>query len=86
MQSLGVVNVARTEVNKNEILAHALANMSQQECAEGWVIKWSSDFVNEYPWRTADGTLSVGTPDDPNHLLGTFLYLFPYGLGGFEVD
>lgn len=28
----------------------------------------------------------MGTPDDPNHILGTFPYLFPYGLGGFEVD
>lgn len=26
-----------------------------------------------------------GSLDDPNHLLGTFPYLFPYGAGGFEV-
>ena len=86
MQSLGVVDVAGTGVKDNEILAHALANVSQTDCAEGWAIKRSSDFVNEYPRRTADGTLSMGTADDPNHLLGAFPYLFPYGLGGFEVD
>ena len=86
LQSLGVVNVAGTEVKENEILAHALANVSQPERSEGWAIKRSGDFVNEYPRTTGDGTLSAGTPEDPNHMLGTFPYLFPYALGGFEVD
>jgi hypothetical protein len=86
LQSLGVVDVAANGITENEVLAHALANISQSERAKGWAIKRSSDFVNEYPQRTAEGTLSAGTPDDPNHLLGTFPYLFPYGLGGFEVD
>ena len=53
---------------------------------EGWAIKRSSDFVNEYPRLSEDGTRSAGTPDNPNHLLGTFPCLFPYGEGGFEVD
>ena len=53
---------------------------------EGWAIKRSSDFVNEYPHLSEDGTRSAGTPDNPNHLLGTFPCLFPYGEGGFEVD
>lgn len=86
LQSLGVIDVAGTDVKENEILAHALANVSQPERAEGWAIKRSSDFVNEYPRTTADGNLSMGTPDDPNHLLGAFPCLFPYGFGGFEVD
>ena len=86
MQSLGVVDVAATDVLENEILAHALANVSRSDRAEGWAVKRSSDPVNEYPRKTAEGTLSAGTPDDPNHLLGCFPCLFPYGLGGFEVD
>ena len=86
LQSLSVVDVAGTEVKENEILAHALTNVSQLEQSEGWVIKQSADFINEYPRTSGDGTLLAGTPEDPNHLLGTFPYLFPYTLGGFEVD
>ena len=86
LQSLGVVDVAGNGVEENEVLSHAFANVSLSDRAEGWAIKRSSDFVNEYPRRTTDGSLSAGTPDDPNHLLGSFPYLFPYGLGGFEVD
>lgn len=86
LQSLSVVDVAGTEVKENEILAHALTNVSQLEQSEGWVIKQSADFINEYPRTSGDGTLLAGTPEDPNHLLGTFPYLFPCTLGGFEVD
>lgn len=31
LQSLGVVDVVATDINNNEILAHALANVSQSE-------------------------------------------------------
>ncbi|KAF8263081.1 hypothetical protein EI94DRAFT_1807788 [Lactarius quietus] len=86
LQSLGVIDVAANDVDESEILAHALANVSWSDRASGWAIKRSSDFVNEYPCLSADGSFSLGTPKDPNHLLGTFPCLFPYGLGGFEVD
>ena len=86
LQSLGVVDVAANDIEENQVLAHALTNVSQRDRAEGWAIKRSSDFVNEYPHLTADGTRSAGTPDNPNHLLGAFPCLFPYGEGGFEVD
>ncbi len=86
LHSLGVVDVAATEITENEILAHALANITCAEKMEGWVIKWSSDFINEYPRRTENGVLSDGSPENPNHLLGSFLCLFPYGMGGYEVD
>ena len=32
------------------------------------------------------GQRNDGGPGDPNHLLGTFPTLFPYGQGGFEVE
>lgn len=86
LQSLGVVDVAATEVTENEILAHALANVTQADKAGGWAIKRSSDFVNEYPRRTAEGALTEGGTENPNHLLSTFPCLFPYGQGGFEVS
>ncbi|KAH9037779.1 hypothetical protein EDB85DRAFT_556454 [Lactarius pseudohatsudake] len=86
LHSLGVVDVAASEVNENEMLAHALLNVARSEKAEGWAIKHGSDFVNEYPRKTADGELSDGWGNNPNHLLGSFPRLFPYGKGGFEVN
>lgn len=86
MQSLGVVDVGANDIEENHVLAHALANVSQSDRAEGWAIKRSSDFVNEYPRLTEEGTRTAGTPENLNHLLGAFPCLFPYGEGGFEVD
>lgn len=85
LHSLGVVDVAASDVSENEMLAHALLNVSRSEKAEGWAIKHSSDFVNEYPRKTADGKLSDGCGNNPNHLLGSFPCLFPYGKGGYEI-
>jgi hypothetical protein len=81
-----VVDVAATDVLENELLAHALANVTRGDKDSGWAIKRSGDFVNEYPQKMADGSFSDGSPENPNHLLGSFPCLFPYGLGGFEVD
>jgi hypothetical protein len=39
LQSLGVVDVGANNIEENEILAHALANIAQKEQAEGWAIK-----------------------------------------------
>jgi len=86
LHSLGVVDVAATDVNENEMLAHALTNITRAEKNNGWAIKRSSDFVNEYPRKNEEGVLSDGSVDNPNHLLGSFPCLFPYGKGGFEVD
>lgn len=67
-------------------MAHALANIARDDKTEGWAVKHSSDFVNEYPRKTADGILTEGTGENPNHLLGSFPCLFPYGMGGYEVQ
>jgi hypothetical protein len=53
---------------------------------EKYSIQRGSTFVNEYPHRSADKTFGIGNSDNPNHLLGAFLYLFPYAAGGFEVQ
>ena len=81
-----MIDIAATDVPENELLAHALANVGQGDKASGWAIKRSGDFVNEYPRKSTDGLLTDGSPDNPNHLLASFPCLFPYGLGGFEVD
>ncbi|KAH8976856.1 hypothetical protein EDB86DRAFT_2768594, partial [Lactarius hatsudake] len=86
LHSLGVVDVAANEVTENEILAHALANVARTEKVAGWAIKRGSDFVNEYACKDESGSFSDGSSENPNHLLGSFPCLFPYGLGGFEVD
>ncbi|KAF8258197.1 hypothetical protein EI94DRAFT_1815860 [Lactarius quietus] len=86
LQALGVVDVTANDVPDEDVLAHALVNVTCQEKQEGWVIRWSSDFVNEYACKNADGVLSDGAGENPNHLLGSFPCLFPYGMGGFEVN
>jgi hypothetical protein len=80
------VDVAASNVQENELLSHALANVSQADKSFGWAVKRSGDFVNEYPRQNADGSRYDGSTENPNHLLGSFPCLFPYGLGGFEVD
>ncbi|KAF8274858.1 hypothetical protein EI94DRAFT_1695495 [Lactarius quietus] len=86
LRSLGVVDVAACDVTENEMLASALANVARTDKMEGWAVKRSSDFVNEYPRRTADGACYEGSPENLNHLLGSFPCLFPYGEGGYEID
>ena len=68
------------------MLAHALENVSQEDKQGGWAVKRSSDFVNEYARQNEDGERFEGTPENPNHLLGSFPCLFPYGHGGFEIN
>ena len=82
---LGVVDVAASNIQETELLTHALANVSQTDKSHGWAVKHSSDCVNEYPRLDKDGVRCDGTTENPNHLLGSFPCLFPYGLGGFEV-
>ena len=49
LQALGVIDMGATYVGDNEVLTNALANISTNELQEGFVIKQSSLFVNEYP-------------------------------------
>ena len=86
LHSLGVVDIAGTAIQENELLSHALANVSTVDKSLGWAVKRSGDFVNEYPRQDADGNRFASSCENPNHLLGSFPCLFPYGLGGFEVD
>jgi hypothetical protein len=86
LHALGVVDVAANDVPDNELLANALRNVSRADRAGGWAVKRSSDFVNEYARTDPDGVRSEGSSANPNHLLGSFPCLFPYGLSGFEVN
>ncbi|KAF7318776.1 ATP-dependent DNA helicase [Mycena chlorophos] len=48
-------------------------------------IRPGNAFVNEYA-REENGRRTDGGAAEPNHLLGAFPVLFPYGMGGLEVD
>lgn len=80
-----MVDVAGTDVGENEVLAHALMNVSQKDKEAAWAVRRSGNFVNEYARANEGGEQVIGTPENPNHLLGSFPCLFPYGQGGFEV-
>lgn len=85
LQSLGAVNVGATDVSDDDVLASAMAKVTESEFSQGYVIRRSSDFVNEYARKDVDGILIDGGHDNPNHLLGSFPDLWPYGKGGPEV-
>lgn len=86
MQSLGVIDVGGSDVAEKDVLAHALANVSQSELKTAYAVRRGSQFVNEYPRLNPDGKRSDGGPEDPNHLLGAFPLLYPYAQGGIEVQ
>lgn len=84
---LGVVDIDGVEVTDAELMAHALANCSQLVQEEDYLVRRGSAFVNEYARiDPATGQRTAGGPADANHLLGSFPTLFPYGLGGFEIE
>lgn len=86
LNSLGVVDVDGVAISDQELMAHALANTAYQTPPEDYVIRRGSAFVNEYARTNEDGQRNDGGPSNPNHLLGSFPTLFPYGQGGFEVQ
>jgi Helitron helicase-like domain at N-terminus len=87
LSHLGVVDVDGLEVTETELMAHALANCAQTLREEDYMIRRGSAFVNEYARVNAStGQRNDGGPSDPNHLLGTFPTLFPFGRGGFEIE
>ena len=84
---MGVVDVEGCDISSTEIMAHALANTTVESNTDNYSIRRGSAFVNEYA-RTDSvmGLRNDGGPSNPNHLLGSFPTLFPYGKGGFEIN
>ena len=85
----GVVDVDGSNISDGELMSHAFLNsITQENCvdvSEQYAYRRGSKFINEYPRKQEDGTLFEGDPDNPNHLLGCFPTLFPYGKGAFEI-
>lgn len=74
-----------SDLDERHILAQAFANATFST-EETYAVRRGGTFVCEYARRDNQGQLTVGEPEDPNHLLGAFPWLFPYAMGGFEVD
>ncbi|KAJ2913508.1 hypothetical protein MD484_g6899, partial [Candolleomyces efflorescens] len=92
LQALGVVDMAGNEVPDRELFSHALANTLATTPSAPNAPPWAEyavrhgGFTNEYARvDPVTGLRFDGGPDNPNHLLGAFPWLFPYGTGGFET-
>ncbi|PBK71939.1 hypothetical protein ARMSODRAFT_973480 [Armillaria solidipes] len=90
LQSHGVVDANGNEVIDEDLREHALSNGTDPPVPfshgnEHYKVKRGSHFVNEYGCKTDDGLRTDGGPSNPNHLMGAFPVLFPYGIGGFET-
>ncbi|KAF8438103.1 hypothetical protein L210DRAFT_984820 [Boletus edulis BED1] len=81
----GIIDPGMSEVKDDELLGYAMQNATKG-VDEKYFVRRGQNFVNEYPRQTNVGGLVQGDEDNPNHLLGAFPCLFPYGCGGFEVD
>ncbi|KAJ4474707.1 hypothetical protein C8J55DRAFT_562532 [Lentinula edodes] len=88
----GVVNVEGNNIPRSELLAHAFQNMTTAGTQLHLVepnMRFNvrhGDFVNEYGRRDEAERLTTGPPGNPNHLLGCYPHLFPYGRGGYETE
>jgi hypothetical protein len=85
LHSLGVVDVTASEISDDDVLAHALRNVSREQKADGYAVKRGTQFVCEYGRKNEQDELISGDVENPNHLYGAFPTLFPYAMGGFEI-
>ncbi len=79
-------------ITDTDIMAHTLANLGNEETVaklwpeDKYFIRRGSMFTNKYARINQElGERTNRGPGNPNYLLGTFPWLFPYGFGGFEL-
>lgn len=85
IQAHGVIDAEGCQLSNQDVLANAFANTCHTK-EESYLVQHAGGFVNEYPRVNESGERFAGSTDDPNHLLGAFPCLFPFGFGGFEVQ
>lgn len=89
LHSNGVIDIEGEDISSSQLMVHALSNSTvatSSEKRDEFTIRRGSAFVNEYPRLDPDTDERCdGGPGNPNHLLGAFPTLFPYGKGGFET-
>jgi len=84
---MGVIDVEGCDISSTELMARAFANSTNEHTPEDYYIRRGSAFVNEYARTdTTTGLRNNGGPSSPNHLLGCFPTLFPYGTRRFETN
>jgi hypothetical protein len=66
-------------------ITSAPAHMEAINVTERYAYRQGSRYVNKYPRLDSSGNPHEGDTGHPNHLLGCYPTLFPYGKGGFEV-
>lgn len=83
-----MVDLEASDISDTALMAAALRHTAESLARyERLDVKHGSKFINEYPRTLDDSKIqTTGTVENPNHLLGAFPVLFPYGFGGFEVD
>ncbi|PBK62610.1 hypothetical protein ARMSODRAFT_1024597 [Armillaria solidipes] len=91
LQSHGVVDANGNEIIDEDLRDHALVNGTLPPdpasfSEEHFKVKRGSRFVSEYGRKSDDGLRTDRGPSNPNHLLGAFPVLFPFGIGGFETS
>ncbi|KAF7318390.1 ATP-dependent DNA helicase [Mycena chlorophos] len=89
LQAHGAVDVGGDSLSQEELFMNAAQNLLRGEAAPGrradYGVRPGSSFINEYP-RMHNKARTTGGPENANHLLGAFPTLYPYALGGVEVD
>src|SRR5271156_2850789 len=74
-------------VKRSLCLMHYRIVLKTGGTMKDYFVRRGSAFVNEYARvDPVSGQRYDGGPGNPNHLLGTFPTLFPYGLGAFEIE
>ncbi|KAF7294856.1 ATP-dependent DNA helicase [Mycena indigotica] len=86
LQIHGVVDVGGENIPDATLFAHAVENAIPANFAQDYGIRKGNAFVNEFARYDENKERFDGGPANPNHLLGAFPILFPYGYGGLEVD
>ncbi|KAF7301990.1 ATP-dependent DNA helicase [Mycena indigotica] len=86
LQTHGVIDVGGENIPDATLFAHAVENSIPATFAQDYGVRKGNAFVNEFARRDENEERFDGGPSNPNHLLGAFPMLFPYGRGGFEVD
>src|SRR5882672_6071590 len=84
LQALGVIDVGATHVSNSEVLSNAMANTVSNIDNE-YAVRRGSTFVNEYARTDEAGQRTDGGAENPNHLMGAYPMLWPYGIGGIET-
>ncbi|KAF7311960.1 ATP-dependent DNA helicase [Mycena indigotica] len=86
LQTSGVLDTTGDEIPDHEMFQHAATNAAGIIREREFFVRRSRAYVNEYGREDGQGNPTDGGVENPNHLLGAFPTLFPYGMGGLEVD